>query len=140
MPSWPESSRPGPRRPASTLTPARPTVHLADGRKLSADLVVGADGFRSVVRKALWGETPVRYSGQTCFRAIANFFARETGWLGEIQGKGIRFGPCPIDAMRTYWWAAQRCPGRRSYISRETRLKKRHGVTPGHFIAQTMSY
>jgi len=89
---------------------ARPTVHLADGRRLSADLVVGADGFRSVVRKALWGETPVRYSGQTCFRAIANFSARETGWLGEIQGKGIRFGPCPIDAMRTYWWAAMNAP------------------------------
>jgi len=55
-------------------------------------------------------ETTVRYSGQTCFRAIANFSARETGWLGEIQGKGIRFGPCPIDATRTYWWAAMNAP------------------------------
>ena len=89
---------------------ARPTVHLADGRRFSADLVVGADGFRSVVRKSLWGETPVRYSGQTCYRAIANFSARETGWFGEIQGRGIRFGPCPIDATRTYWWAAMNAP------------------------------
>ncbi len=41
----------------------RVEVEIADGRRVKADLVVGADGLRSVVRAALHGSEKPRYSG-----------------------------------------------------------------------------
>lgn len=35
-------------------------LHLADGETLEADVVVGADGIDSLVRRTLWGDTPKR--------------------------------------------------------------------------------
>lgn len=35
-------------------------LHLADGEVLEADLLVGADGIDSLVRRTLWGEAPKR--------------------------------------------------------------------------------
>ncbi|WP_425826824.1 FAD-dependent oxidoreductase [Streptomyces fractus] len=35
-------------------------VHLADGGTHDADVVVGADGINSLVRRTLWGESPIR--------------------------------------------------------------------------------
>ena len=45
-------------------------VAFADGRSERVDLVIGADGIRSVARHAITGETDaeLRYSGQTCWR------------------------------------------------------------------------
>jgi 2-polyprenyl-6-methoxyphenol hydroxylase-like FAD-dependent oxidoreductase len=39
-----------------------------DGRRRSFDLVVGADGVRSTVRRYVLGELAPRYIGQSCFR------------------------------------------------------------------------
>jgi len=36
------------------------TLHLADGSKIEADVLVGADGIDSMVRKTLWGDEPKR--------------------------------------------------------------------------------
>ena len=41
-------------------------VTFKNGNTAEGDLLIGADGFNSVVRKSLLGETAVRYSGQTC--------------------------------------------------------------------------
>lgn len=35
-------------------------LHLADGRVHEADLVTGADGIDSLVRRTLWGDSPKR--------------------------------------------------------------------------------
>ncbi|MBR7839740.1 FAD-dependent monooxygenase, partial [Actinospica durhamensis] len=35
-------------------------LHLSDGSVHEADVVVGADGINSLVRRTLWGETPIR--------------------------------------------------------------------------------
>lgn len=40
---------------AVDLDGAKPVVHFADGREESADLVIGADGARSVVKEAIFG-------------------------------------------------------------------------------------
>jgi 2-polyprenyl-6-methoxyphenol hydroxylase-like FAD-dependent oxidoreductase len=36
------------------------TLHIADGTKITADVLVGADGIDSMVRKTLWGDKPKR--------------------------------------------------------------------------------
>jgi salicylate hydroxylase len=47
------------------------TVHLADGTRVDADLVVGADGIHSVVRTFVNGaNAPAQYSGHVAYRAV----------------------------------------------------------------------
>ncbi|SNB73996.1 salicylate hydroxylase [Arboricoccus pini] len=43
---------------------------FADGSSFEADLIVGADGVRSAVRAALWGDEPATYTGHMCWRAL----------------------------------------------------------------------
>jgi len=78
------------------------TVHLADGGRERADLLVGADGLRSTVRAQLWGEAPPRYAGYTAWRAVVA--AAERGTF-ESWGRGHRFGLVPIGRGRVYWFA-----------------------------------
>lgn len=51
-------------------TPAKATVHLADGRNLDADLVVGADGIHSAIRAQMIGPDKPRYTGNFAWRAV----------------------------------------------------------------------
>ena len=45
-------------------------LRLADGREIEADVVIGADGIRSVVREKLFGKTEARFTNQICWRLI----------------------------------------------------------------------
>lgn len=49
---------------------ARTVACFEDGSAYAADLVVGADGVRSMVRASLWGEEPASYTGHMCWRAL----------------------------------------------------------------------
>lgn len=46
------------------------TLVLADGRRVSGDVLVGADGIRSAIRPQILGETPVSYTGDVAWRAV----------------------------------------------------------------------
>jgi salicylate hydroxylase len=48
-------------------------ARFADGTTFEADLIVGADGIHSVVRSALFGDQPPRYTGNMCWRAVVPF-------------------------------------------------------------------
>ena len=56
---------------AVSVDPGTPaTVHLANGARLSADLVIGADGLHSVVRPLLTPTPKPFFTGQVAWRAI----------------------------------------------------------------------
>jgi salicylate hydroxylase len=70
-------------------------VMFPDGTSAAADLVIGADGLRSVVRAAI-GTGTIRYTGSTSWRTLvpatkAPNAALRTGF--EAWGRrGVRFG------------------------------------------------
>ena len=80
-----------------------------DGRETRGDLLVGADGLRSVVRSALFGPERPRYGGYTAWRAVTRFdHARVTP--GETWGRGRRFGQWGMTGARIYWYATESVP------------------------------
>lgn len=48
----------------------RATLGFADGTEVTADLVIGADGIRSVVRSRLFGEHGPVFAGEHAYRAV----------------------------------------------------------------------
>jgi 2-polyprenyl-6-methoxyphenol hydroxylase-like FAD-dependent oxidoreductase len=85
------------------------TARFDDGRETRGDLLVGADGLRSVIRSALFGPERPRYGGYTAWRAVTRFdHARVT--LGETWGRGRRFGQWGMTGGRVYWYATESVP------------------------------
>ncbi len=87
-------------------------VRFADGTTARADVLFGADGIRSAIREKLIPGIPLRYSGQTCYRGIADCelppdIAR-TCW--EIWGGAIRIGFSAVGPRQLYWFAPQLAP------------------------------
>jgi 2-polyprenyl-6-methoxyphenol hydroxylase-like FAD-dependent oxidoreductase len=86
-------------------------VALVGGEVIEGDLLVGADGIRSVVRAGLVGDEPTRYAGYTCWRGVT---ARKDLWpageSAELWGPGRRFGIVPVDGDRIYWFAVLNAP------------------------------
>jgi 2-polyprenyl-6-methoxyphenol hydroxylase-like FAD-dependent oxidoreductase len=87
------------------------TVHARDGSSIRVDALVGADGIHSAVRRAVFGDTPIRYAGYTCWRGIAPVVA-PGGPTHSIErwGAGRRFGSVPIGERTTYWFATENAP------------------------------
>ena len=54
-------------------------VEFASGERISADVVIGADGVRSGVRAALFGEDQPRFTGYIAFRGLVPFDALPPG-------------------------------------------------------------
>jgi 2-polyprenyl-6-methoxyphenol hydroxylase-like FAD-dependent oxidoreductase len=80
--------------------PRSPVVVLADGESLAADLVIGADGVRSVVRSAIHDATPPR-TGDLAWRAVLDSRVEVDDACLSI-GRGHQFLATPMTHGRVY--------------------------------------
>ncbi|QRX95119.1 FAD-dependent oxidoreductase [Streptomyces noursei] len=83
------------------------TARFADGSVATADLLVGADGLNSTVRRAIApGAEPV-YAGQSVFYGYTRSasVAEETGHITMVRGSTAAFGYAVSPDGETYWFA-----------------------------------
>lgn len=83
-------------------------AHFEDGSVYQGDFLIGADGIKSGVRKQLLGEVQLRYSGQTCWRGIAEMTlpTDEKNTFQEIwmNRAGLRSAYVQINDHQVYWY------------------------------------
>lgn len=85
------------------------TACLDDGRRVSGDVLVGADGLRSAIRPGVVGDTPLVYSGMTSVRGVAPTpAAYPNGFL--TTGRGAQFFAAAVSDARLYWVATFKAP------------------------------
>jgi len=94
--------------PAGTV---RFATAVGEVRSVEADLVVGADGIRSQVRRELFGEMALRYMGYRSHRLIMENVAGVQCFT-EYLGRGQRIGLVPISESRLYVWTTFNSPRR----------------------------
>lgn len=87
-------------------------VTCEDGRTAAADVLIGADGIRSIVRAKRSGASPPIEYGYVCWLATTPFSHPRMvrGYCGHYWGKGQRFGLIDIGSGRAYWWGTKNMP------------------------------
>ncbi len=78
-----------------------------DGTSYVSNVLIGADGIHSVVRKSIFRNTELRIAKQACWRGIVHIDIpqRYKIELNELWGKGKRFGFVHINENDVYWYA-----------------------------------
>ncbi|WP_052130080.1 FAD-dependent monooxygenase [Sphingomonas sp. 35-24ZXX] len=89
-------AQPGSLRTGVMLTtldnrPDRVAVTTQTGETLAADLLIGADGIRSVVRRQLFGEDAARFTGHVAWRALIRVDKADP--VAPPAGVGAWIGP-----------------------------------------------
>jgi 2-polyprenyl-6-methoxyphenol hydroxylase-like FAD-dependent oxidoreductase len=81
------------------------TARFADGREERGDVLVGADGLNSVIRKQLLGEQPPRFAGYSTWQAFVDFEDERTpiGLFRTLWGPSVRFLFYRVSSTRLYW-------------------------------------
>lgn len=83
------------------------TVILENGQQHEGDLLVGADGIWSKVRKNLFGHSDALYSGYTCYTGIADFVPPDIDTVGYrvFLGHKQYFVSSDVGAGKMQWYA-----------------------------------
>lgn len=106
------------------------TVHLVSGKNIRGDILIGADGLHSVIRKNLSGYRAPRYAGYTCWRGIVamphTILSQGVGISG--MGLGAQFGLLPFRKNEIYWYVAKK---EEPDTSKELKLKSLKTVFSG---------
>jgi 2-polyprenyl-6-methoxyphenol hydroxylase-like FAD-dependent oxidoreductase len=82
-------------------------IALADGRRVSDRILIGADGVGSMVRKQLHPEERApRPSGLCALRGVADGVAHHLGQVSSVQyfGRGIEAGLMRVSPTAVYWY------------------------------------
>jgi 2-polyprenyl-6-methoxyphenol hydroxylase-like FAD-dependent oxidoreductase len=96
-----------------------------------ADLLVGADGLRSVVRERFWPGTEPVYSGATAWRMILDRPGERLPIGGEFWGRGEEFGLLQLPGDQVYMFAGAVAPeGATSPDGELNELLRRFGGWP----------
>lgn len=95
-----------------TAVDAEGTVTFADGASESYDLVVGADGIGSAVRRSVFGGPGPRFLGQLCWRFLADDaeIPGITDWTARLGGNGRGFLTVQLGGGRVYCYADVNSP------------------------------
>lgn len=82
-------------------------VILENGQRYQGDLLVGADGIWSKVRKNLFGLDEATYSGYTCYTGIADFVPADLESVGYrvFLGHKQYFVSSDVGAGKMQWYA-----------------------------------
>ena len=83
-------------------------VYMKSGLYDEGDALIGADGLRSQVRAALFGESPPIYRNFTTWRGLTNYIPNQyrPGYIYEFLGRGKGFGFMMLGNNKMYWYAA----------------------------------
>lgn len=102
------------------------------GHTAKGDILVGCDGIHSAVRKHLFGAGPLRYSGQMCWRGVAQLDSSHDdspkNRFVESWGRGLRFGYVNLADNQVYWYATKV-----QSANEVTSTATRKQVLEGHF-------
>jgi 2-polyprenyl-6-methoxyphenol hydroxylase-like FAD-dependent oxidoreductase len=86
-------------------TPSGVVATFADGSREQGDILIGADGLRSAVRRRLLGDEQLRFAKYASWQALCDYDADEPreGLFRVIWGPGARFLFYHVAAGRVYW-------------------------------------
>jgi 2-polyprenyl-6-methoxyphenol hydroxylase-like FAD-dependent oxidoreductase len=81
------------------------TVRFADGDEERGDLLIGADGLRSTVRRGLFGEEPLRFARYASWQAVCDYRGdgAPEGLFWIVWGPGARFLFYHVGPGQLYW-------------------------------------
>jgi len=87
-------------------------VTFNDGREVRADVLIGADGFNSVIRANIAGpERPTDWNYIIWRATLAFYHPKVTpGYVAHYWGRGQRFGLADIGGGNVYWWGTKNMP------------------------------
>ncbi|SEH02520.1 FAD-dependent urate hydroxylase [Nonomuraea solani] len=113
--------------PVEHVVPERAEARLADGRTVRGDVLVGADGRRSVVRRALWGDDPAKLSGWVTWQGFTTMptALTETHRAVMIAGAKGLCGLIPAGQGRLLWWFDVRSAPGEPFWGDDTRVVER---------------
>ncbi|WP_163512747.1 FAD-dependent monooxygenase [Fodinicola acaciae] len=110
-----------------TMTAGGPGRLVTSRGEITADLIVAADGARSMLRTLLFpGHPGLRYADYTAMRLTAPY---DTAGMAasESWGPGARFGVVPMSPDEVYAYAAFNMPAGSAYDDPRGELKRRFG-------------
>ncbi|QKW08004.1 FAD-dependent monooxygenase [Streptomyces sp. NA04227] len=94
-------------------------VAFEDGTEAHGDVLIGADGFHSVIRRQLVGPAPEESqdSGYVCYLGLVPFSHPNfpPGSVVHFWGSGKRFGLVDMGGGTLYWWGTENMPTERSH-------------------------
>ncbi|MEU6671965.1 NAD(P)/FAD-dependent oxidoreductase [Streptomyces sp. NPDC046727] len=99
--------RHGARLVSVTDGPDEVTARFADGTTATGDLLIGADGLNSTVRRLVLPEVRPVYAGQRVYYGYTGTapVSGPDGAITMVRGSGTAFGYAVSPAGETYWFA-----------------------------------